>query len=428
MRALIRNRFLAWMIVISLVATVALAACSSDSDAPAPTQAPAPEPSSQQVADPMAFPTSIPVTEPLDVPDGVPEELKTVWEVWNLLTREHVDRTDFDTEVFTEAAIRGLVEALGDPHTGYVRPEAFLIENDDLYGKFEGIGANVTMRGDGKLQIVAPLKNSPAEKAGLRSGDVVLEVNGESIVGLSLLEAVSKIRGPRGTEVKLLVLHLGALDEVIISIRRDVIPLDSVLVRSRPDDRFAHIRLTTFYGDTGNQLADAIRQAQADGAEGLILDVRDNPGGLLSGVIDVVSLFIEDGLALYQVDGSGRRTDNPVRGPAEFGNLPMVLLTNAFSASASEILAGALQDHDRAPVIGDNTFGKGSVNILRRLENGGGLYLTFARWFTPNGRPIEGDGLEPDYSVTARDAQKADIDQLNKAREILGTLVDASGP
>ena len=427
MCALIRNRCLAWPIVVVFVAMVVLAACSSDKAASAPTQASVPEPSSQQFEDPMVFPTGIPATVPLEAPEGVPEELKTVWEVWGLLTREHVDRTEFDPEVFTEAAIRGLVEALGDPHTGYVRPEAFLIENDDLYGRFEGIGANVTMRADGKLQIVAPLEGSPAEKAGLRSGDVVVAVNGESIVGLSLLEAVSKIRGPRGTEVLLLVLHLGALDEVEISIRRDVIPLDSVLVRSRSGDRLAHIRLTTFFADTGSQLAAAIREAEADGAEGLILDVRGNPGGLLSGAIDVVSLFIDDGLALYQVDGSGRRKDNEVRGDAEFGDLPLVLLTNAFSASASEILAGALQDHDRAPVIGASTFGKGSVNILRRLENDGGLYITFARWFTPNGRPIEGEGLEPDYVVTSRDAKKADIDQLNKAREILGTLVDVRG-
>jgi len=426
--ALIRNRRLAWPIVVVFVAMIVLAACSSDSDAPTPTQASGPEPSSQQVADPMVFPTSIPVTEPLEAPEGVPEELKTVWEVWNLLTREHVDRTEFDPEVFTEAAIRGLVEALGDQHTGYVRPEAFLIENDDLYGKFEGIGANVSMRADGKLQIVAPLEGSPAEKAGIRSGDVVLEVNGESIVGLSLLEAVSKIRGPRGTEVRLLVLHLGALDGVVISIRRDVIPLESVLVRGRPEDRFAHVRLTTFFANTASKLADAIREAKADGAEGLILDVRNNPGGLLSSVIDVVSLFIDDGLALYQVDGSKRRTDSEVRGGAEFADLPLVLLANQFSASASEILAGALQDHDRAPVIGAKTFGKGSVNILRRLENDGGLYVTFARWFTPNGRPIEGIGLEPDYEVTRRDAQKADIEQLNKAREVLGTLVDSGGP
>ena len=375
----------------------------------------------------MVFPTASPLTEPLPAPDGVPEELKTVWEVWALLTREHVDRTQFDPEVFTEAAIRGLIDALGDPHTNYVRPEAFNIENDDLFGRFEGIGANVRMRADGKLQIIAPIKGSPAEAAGLKPGDLVLAVNGESIVGLSLLEAVGKIRGPRGSEVLLLIVHLGEIDEIEMAVRRDVIPLESVLVRTQPDDRFAHIRLTTFYENTAKQLAQAVREARDGGSEGLILDVRNNPGGLLSSVINVVSMFIEDGLVLYEVDGSGRRTDHKSTGDGEFADFPMVLLANEGSASASEILAGALQDYERASVIGDTTFGKGTVNILRRRENGGGLYLTFAKWFTPAGRPIEGNGIDPDIEVVSRDAQKADIDQLNKANEVLESVVAGAG-
>jgi len=220
-----------------------------------------------------------------------------------------------------------------------------------------------------------------------------------------------------------LIIHLGEFDELEVLVRRDVIPLESVVVRTQPEDKFAHIRLTTFYQDTAKQLAQAVREARDGGSEGLILDVRNNPGGLLSSVIDVVSLFITDGLVLYEVDGSGHRTDHKSSGDGEFADFPMVLLANGFSASASEILAGALQDYERAPVIGDTTFGKGSVNILRRLENGGGLYLTFAKWFTPNGRPIEGTGVDPDLEIVSRDAQKADIDQLNKANEILESIV-----
>ena len=283
------------------------------------------------------------------------------------------------------------------------------------------------MRADGKLQIIAPIKGSPAEAAGLKPGDLVLAVNGESIVGLSLLEAVGKIRGPRGSEVLLLIVHLGEIDEIEMAVRRDVIPLESVLVRTQPDDRFAHIRLTTFYENTAKQLAQAVREARDGGSEGLILDVRNNPGGLLSSVINVVSMFIEDGLVLYEVDGSGRRTDHKSTGDGEFADFPMVLLANEGSASASEILAGALQDYERASVIGDTTFGKGTVNILRRLENGGGLYLTFAKWFTPAGRPIEGNGIDPDIEVVSRDAQKADIDQLNKANEVLESVVAGAG-
>ncbi len=374
----------------------------------------------------MAFPTPSPLLQPLGAPDGVPEELKTIWEVWALLSREHVDRSTFDVEAFNEAAIRGMIAAIGDPHTSYVRPEVFRIENDDLYGRFEGIGASVQMRPDGKLLVVAPIEGSPAEKAGLKPGDVILAVNGESIVGLSLLEAVAKIRGPRGSDVRLLVVHLGTLDEIEVVITRDVIPLESVLVRTQPDDRFAHIRLSTFYSDTAEQLADAIKQSQSDGFVGLILDVRNNPGGLLSSVIDIVSLFVDEGLVLYEVDGSGRRSDHEVRNAGEFADIPMVLLVNESSASASEILAGALQDHERASIIGATTFGKGSVNILRRLENEGGLYLTFARWFTPDGRPIAGEGVEPDYEVTSRDVRKAEVDQLEKANEVLAGIVDGT--
>jgi carboxyl-terminal processing protease len=410
------------MIPVALVSMMLFSACKGEDEASAPIVEPIVSASAIQ-EDPMVFPTASPLTQPLPAPDGVPEELKTVWEVWALLTREHVDRSEFDPEVFTEAAIRGLIEALGDPHTNYVRPEAFQIENDDLFGKFEGIGANVRMRADGKLQIIAPIKGSPAEDAGLKPGDLILAVNGEDIIGLSLLEAVGKIRGPRGSEVRLLIIHLGEFDELEVLVRRDVIPLESVVVRTQPEDKFAHIRLTTFYQDTAKQLAQAVREARDSGSEGLILDVRNNPGGLLSSVIDVVSLFITDGLVLYEVDGSGRRTDHKSNGDGEFADFPMVLLANGFSASASEILAGALQDYERAPVIGDTTFGKGSVNILRRLENGGGLYLTFAKWFTPNGRPIEGTGVDPDLEIISRDAQKADIDQLNKANEILESIV-----
>ena len=376
----------------------------------------------------MALPTALPAV-PIDIPDAVPEDLATAWEVWSLINGQHVDRKDFDSEKFDEGAIRGILAALGDLHTNYVPPEAFQIDNEDLYGSFEGIGAHVQMNQDRKIIIVSPMKGSPAEAAGLRSGDIILEVNGESIEGLSLLEAVNKIRGPRGSDVTLLVRHLGQVEEVEIVVRRDRIQLDSVLVRSRPEDRFAHIRLTTFYSDTPEDLAKAIQEQQANGAEGLILDVRDNPGGLLSSVVEVVSMFIDDDdLILYELDGAGRRTDHRTRNPGQFADIPLVVLANRGSASASEIVVGALQDHDRAQVVGDKTFGKGSVNRLYRLGNGGGLYLTFAKWYTPNGRLIEGNGIEPDHEVTSRDRQRAETIQLEKAVEVMEDLVAAGSP
>ena len=414
------------LVVVATFAALVLGACASESASTVETESAAVEEASETQTvvpyDPMALPTALPAV-PIDIPDPVPEDLATAWEVWNLISQQHVDRDGFESEEFDEGAIRGLLAALGDAHTNYVPPEAFQIDNEDLYGSFEGIGANVQMNADGKLFIVAPLDGSPAEAAGLRSGDLILAVNGESIEGLSLLEAVNLIRGPRGSEVTLLVRHLGQLEEVDLVVRRDRIELDSVLVRNRPEDRFAHIRLTTFYSDTPEDLAKAIEEQQANGAEGLILDVRDNPGGLLSSVVEVVSMFIDEGLILYELDGAGRRTDHRSRNPGQFSDIPLVILANRGSASASEIVVGALQDHERAQIVGDKTFGKGSVNRLYRLGNGGGLYLTFAKWYTPEGRLIEGNGIEPDHEVTSRDRQRAETIQLEKAVEVMEEIV-----
>ena len=399
--------------------------------AAAPASSRPPPPSNEtaspglSASDAPTLPELIPPDKPFALAEGVPEELAVVWEVWSLLADEHVDRAEFDAEEFTEAAIRGLLTALDDPHTNYVRPEAFGIENADIQGRFEGIGAHVSMNTDGRLVVVAPIADSPAEKAGIRPGDIILEVDGESIAGLSLVEAVSKIRGQRDTIVRLLVQHIGEPEQVIIEVKRGVIPLESVLVRTDPGARIAHIRLTNFYENTADKLADAISDAVDGGAAGIVLDVRDNPGGLLSSVIDVTSLFLDDGLILYEVDGDGNRRDwEDRRRDRVAESVPMVMLANQFSASASEILVGALQDHDRATVVGATTFGKGSVNILRQLDNGGGLFLTFARWYTPDGRLIEGNGLAPDIEVTDRDEREADIMQLEKAIETLEAELD----
>ncbi len=371
--------------------------------------------------DPMLLPTALPDAPP-DVPDAVPEDLASAWEVWQLLNEQHVDRAKLEDDEFEEGAIRGIIQTLGDPHTGYLPPEAFQIENEDLYGSFEGIGARVEMRPDGKLFVSSPIEGGPAERAGIRPGDLVLAVNGESIEGLSILEAVNKIRGPKGTEVLLLVRHLGDVEDTEIAVVRDTIPLESVFVRSRPDDKFGHIRISTFYEDTPQKLSDAVRAVLADGAEGVILDVRDNPGGTLSSVVQVVDMFVDGGIALYQMDGAGHRSELPLTSPTEFSEVPLVLLANEGSASASEILAGALQDYERAPVVGATTYGKGSVNILRRLSNGGGITMTIAKWYTPSGRLIEGNGIDPDYDVTARDQQKADTNQFEKAIEVMESI------
>ena len=358
-----------------------------------------------------------------EVPPEVPEELKVIWEAWEYLVRDYVDKTKLDPEAFAEAAILGMLSAVGDPEMSYISPDVMSGRFQDMYrGDFEGIGAHVSMNRAGKLVIVSPIDGSPAEAAGIRPGDIVLAVDGESIEDVGLMEAVSMIRGPKGSVVMLLVKHLGALDPVEIEVTRGVIVLASVLLRSQPGDRYAHIRVTDFYPNTVGKLREVLRKAVDDGAQGLILDVRNNPGGTLNSVVDVASQFLEDGLVLYQLGGDGRRTDYEVRQGGIAPDIPMVVLVNKGSASSSEVLVGALQDHDRAMIIGATTYGKGSVNHLRTLSNGAGLYITIGHWYTPDGRLIQKDGLQPDIEVDFRDARTADVEQLKRARQELDLL------
>ncbi|MDA1189531.1 MAG: S41 family peptidase [Chloroflexi bacterium] len=366
----------------------------------------------------------IPPDKPLVAPSEVPEELRIVWETWAYLTRDYFDRANLDPEMLSEAAVRGMLAALDDPFSGYASPQTFAVDSNDIFqGEFEGIGAHVETNRAGKLIIISPIAGSPAEVAGIRAGDIILEVNGESIEGLSTLEAVALIRGPKGTPVRLLVKHIAAVDPIEIEIIRGVIPLESVLLRSQPGDKIAHVRLTNFYPDTASELVETVEAAIEGGAEALILDVRGNPGGLLSSVIQIASQFLDDGLVLYQIDGAGNRTNHNVRANGQLTEIPMVVVVNQGSASASEVLTGALQDHNRALVVGTTTFGKGSVNILRPLSNGGGVWLTTSRWYTPNGRLIQGIGLTPDIEVSAIDPRDADVQQLEKAREVLNELL-----
>jgi carboxyl-terminal processing protease len=349
----------------------------------------------------QATPTAQPIA---DEPAAVPDGLQIIWETYSILVREYVIRENIDPDVLAEAAVIGMLDALDDRYTSYIPPTTFKIDQEGFQGKFGGIGAQVESSPDRRGVIITkPLPNSPAEKAGIRAGDRILAVNGEDAIEWSVLEAVNKIRGEEGTDVILTVEHVGSLDPVDITITRGIIDDPSVVSRDVPDTDYGRIRISQFTAETPNEVRKLVQEFIDDGAKGIILDLRGNPGGLLSSTVDVASEFLTDGLVTYEVDSRGQREDWKVKSGGKFPDIPLVTLVDNFSASGSEVLTGALQDHGRTVAIGTNTFGKGSVNLLRGLSNGGGVYLTIGRWFTPNGRVIEEVGIEPDVVVEAAD-------------------------
>ena len=361
-----------------------------------------------------------------DNPPDVPKDLAIIWETWKFLNQDYVDRRNLNPENMSEEAVKGMITSLGNRDMGYVPPNIMAGSFQDVFrGDFEGIGAHVQNNAKGKLVIISPIEGGPAKAAGIRSGDIILEVDGQSLEGLTVLESVAKIRGPKGSKVKLLVQHLGAIDPVVIEIVRGRIPLTSVLLRSKPGERFAHIRITNFYPNTVEQLKQIIDDTVRNGSEGMILDLRDNPGGTLDAVVDVASQFLKEGIVLYDINGYGRKNEWKVRQGGIATDIPLVVLVNNGSASSSEVLVGALQDHQRATVIGTSTYGKGSVNILRQLSNGGGLYITISHWYTPLGRMIQEKGLKPDIEITDRIQKEADIKQLNRAIQELKALIES---
>jgi carboxyl-terminal processing protease len=326
-------------------------------------------------------------------------DLSILEEAWDIIFQDYVDSDQLDPSKLTQGAVRGMVEALDDPYTSYLDTSAYELWTRSVEGKFEGIGAYVEVK-DEQITITAPIPDSPAEEAGIRTGDVILEIDGKSTEGMSIIEAVINIRGPKGTPVQLLILHQGETEPEVIEIIRAEIELPSVDSEMKED--IAYIEISYFSDRTAEELAPVL-ESITPGASGIILDLRSNGGGVLDTVIDVTSFFLHEGVVMDMVDNQGHHTIYSVNTSKPTTDLPMVVLVDGYSASGSEVLTGALQDYGRATIAGTTTFGKGSVNILHPLKDGSGLYLTTARWFTPNGRLIEGEGLTPDYELAEDD-------------------------
>ncbi len=362
----------------------------------------------------------VPEQQPIE---ALPPEFAKLAEVWEILEREHIDAGKLDPSTLTDGAIRGMLEATGDEHASYLNSEQYSFQRQEIRGTFEGIGAEVTVR-NGLITIVAPIPDTPADEAGVKPGDVILSVDGEDVTGWDLLQVINLIRGEKGTRVNIEVRRDRTGETEVLEIIRGVIQLESVRLTMLVG-RIGHLRITSFSGTTLEELERALDRFERSQGLGLIVDVRNNPGGLLSSVVEVTSQFIDEGLVLYQLDGQGNRRDwNSEQGGMAL-EVPMVLLMNGFSASASEVFAGAITHHGRAETIGVKTFGKGSVNNLWPLRDGSAVNFTIGRWYTPDGRLIEGEGITPDIVMESPEDDSEDL-QLDIAIEEVTKLIESS--
>ncbi len=368
-----------------------------------------------------------------------------MWIVLQKVEEMYYDKTAIDANKMLDGAIAGMVASLGDPYTVYLPPVQNTNFKQNLAGQFEGIGAELGLKGK-DVVVIAPLDGSPSSKAGIKAGDIILGVNNQSVAGEDLNAIVNKIRGPKGTPVTLNITHKGSTTPVAVKIIRDTIQVKSLTTWTKKvsditevnrkadglsqagDDKIIYIRLSEF-GDNTNaewtKIALSVNnQIKSDKSiKGVVFDLRNNPGGYLNDAVFIISEFVKSGTAVMQEDSDGKRTAYPVTGKGTLTDVPVVVLINKGSASAAEIVSGALRDNNRAKLVGENSFGKGTIQQAEDLGNGAGLHVTIAKWLTPNGTWVgngkDGKGLTPDYAVQLDSKDPSHDTQLEKAIEVL---------
>ncbi|MBP1775883.1 MAG: ctpA [candidate division NC10 bacterium] len=324
------------------------------------------------------------------------EKLKVFTEILSLVQSNYVD--DVNSKELIYGAVKGMLETL-DPHSSFMPPEAFREMQVETQGSFGGLGIEITVK-DRMLTVVAPIEGTPADRAGIHPADRIVKIEGQITKDMTLMDAVRKLRGPKGSKVTISILREGQLEPFDVTLVREVIEVKSVRQKDLGDGIY-YVRIASFQERTAKDLERALEQAQKNGTNSLILDLRNDPGGLLNQAVAVSDMFLDKGQLIVYTHG--RQKDQELRFTAEhaggFPKLPMVVLVNGGSASASEIVAGALQDWKRAVILGTKTFGKGSVQTVIPLSDGSGLRLTTAKYFTPKGRSIHGSGIMPDIVV-----------------------------
>lgn len=346
-------------------------------------------------------------------PENKGADFSLFWSVWEEITQKYVDKTKLDAKKMVYGAISGMVASLGDPYTLFLAPDKNKESKEELNGSFEGIGAQLGNK-DKKIVVIAPLAGSPAQKAGILAGDWIIKIDAKEIGNLILPEVVAKIRGPKGTAVTLTVVHPGDDKPVDVAIIRDRIILKSVDWKP-VGKNLAQIQLVRFGDETNTQWDQAVKEINEKKVTGVILDLRNNPGGYLTDSVYVASEFLKSGVVVKQQRYDGQTQTYSVNRPGKFLDIPLVILVNQGTASAGEILAGALQAASRGKIVGTQSFGKGSVQEVEDLSGGAGLHITTAKWLLANDVWINGTGLTPDIKVeNNNDNPEKDL-QLEKA-------------
>ncbi len=365
------------------------------------------------------------------VPAGINVNFKLFWDTWNLLSTTYYDKSKLDPQKMFYGAISGMVASIGDPYTVFLPPQQQKATQEELSGSFEGVGLELGFNeatGSSEprgLAVISPLSGTPAEKAGIKPQDLIVKINDKDAINLSLPDAVNLIRGPKGTAVSLTILRPGETDTRVFKLTRETIIVKSVEVSYRQTDNgknIALIKLSRFGERTEDEWKQAVDDIVTKNPDGIILDVRNNPGGYLEAAVFIGSEFLDGGNVVLQQDNKGNKTPFKVSRVGRILKTPLVVLINKGSASASEIVAGALQDRGRAKLVGEQSFGKGTIQEAEDLSYGTGIHITVAKWLTPNGHWVNAThGLTPDVAVAAgENAQdKTDDPQLNKALELL---------
>lgn len=370
----------------------------------------------------QGFRSSIKI-ENKEPPTNVHVDFELFWDTWDLLNRRYLDKSALDPTKLFYGAIQGMVAAVGDPYTVFLPPQQQKSSKEELNGSFEGVGIQLGFNKDKRLVVMAPLVGTPAEKAGIQAGDIIVKIDNKDTTNITLPEAVQLIRGPKGTQITLTVFREGETETRDFSLTRDTIVVKSVELsfkQTPSGKKVAVLKLTRFGDRTQEEWMAAVSEIISSNVSAIVLDMRNNPGGYLEGAVFIASEFLESGEVVLSENAEGIKSAYRVNRAGKLTKIPMMVLINKGSASASEIVAGSLQDRKRATLVGEKSFGKGTIQEAEELPGGTGVHITVAKWLTPNGRWVnDTDGFEPDFLVKMDKDDPTKDPQLDKAFELL---------